>query len=222
MAQVTATVDDTRYNNANGVESIQNVAAAEYYVDAPPWETGTAPIVQPLTALDGDWDAAVEGVKATIDTLGLSEGRHTIFLRGQDADGNWGAFSAMFLDVLPPTSGVALRPVTAAQGGQPGQNVTYDLTITNLGGLDERYLLGTSGNTWETTLSVTTTAELPALGATSVQVRVNVPLYASVGQTDTVTVTATAQGDDTQSVSSTLTTSVEQPQFFLPLVLKNS
>ena len=222
ITQVTATIDDTRYNNANGAESVQVVAAAEYYIDVPPWETGTAPIAQPLTALDGDWDAPVEGVGASIDTLGLGEGRHTIFLRGQDADGNWGAFSAVFLDVLAPTSSLALRPAIDARGGGRGHSVTYNLTLTNLGSRDERYLLGMSGNAWETTLSITTTAELPPLGATSVQVEVNVPLSASLGQTDTATVTATAQGDSTQSASSTLTTSAGLLKFYLPLVLRDT
>ena len=219
---MTATIDDTRYNNANGAESVQNVAAAEYYIDVPPWETGTAPIAQPLIALDGDWDAPLEGVGASIDTLGLGEGRHTIFLRGQDADGNWGAFSAVFLDVLPPTSSLALRPAIDARGGGRGHSVTYNLTLTNLGSHDERYLLAMSGNAWETTLSITTTAELPPLGATGVQVEVNVPLSASLGQTDTVTVTATAQGDSTQSASSTLTTSAGLLKFYLPLVLRDT
>ena len=222
ITQLTATVDDTCYNNINGVEPIQNVAAAEYYIDVPPWETGTTPVAGPLTALDGGWDAAIEGVEASIDTLGLSEGRHTIFLRGQDADGNWGAFNAVFLDVLPPASSVALRPTVDARGGGWGHSVTYNLTLTNLGGHDERYLLGMSGNGWETNLSITTTAELPPLGATGVQVEVNVPLSASLGQTDTVTITATAQGDSTQSASSTLTTKAGLLKFYLPLVLRDT
>ena len=32
-----ATINDTRYNNSNGTEPTQNVAAAEVYVDTPPW-----------------------------------------------------------------------------------------------------------------------------------------------------------------------------------------
>ncbi|MCI0729284.1 MAG: hypothetical protein L0332_21560, partial [Chloroflexi bacterium] len=36
---VTATVNDTRYNNSTGAEPAQNVVAAEYYLDVPPWIT---------------------------------------------------------------------------------------------------------------------------------------------------------------------------------------
>jgi len=95
-AQLTATVDDTRYNNGNGSEPSQNVAAAEYYIDVPPWLTTTMPISYPMTAVDGAFDETVEEVEATLDTAGLSHGRHIVFVRGRDADGNWGAFSAVF------------------------------------------------------------------------------------------------------------------------------
>ena len=43
-----------------------------------------------------------------LDTIGLSLGRHTIFVRGRDAAGNWGPFTAVFLDVMAaPDSAVA-------------------------------------------------------------------------------------------------------------------
>ena len=96
VVQLTATIDDTRYNNGNGTEPTQNVATAEYYIDIPPWVTTTTPISYPMTAVDGAFDETIENVEATLDTTGLSHGRHTIFVRGQDAGGNWGAFSAVF------------------------------------------------------------------------------------------------------------------------------
>jgi len=96
VARLTATIDDTRYKNGNGTEPMQNIAAAEYYIDIPPWVTTTTPISYPMTAVDGAFDETIENVEATLDTTGLSHGRHIIFVRGQDADGNWGAFSAAF------------------------------------------------------------------------------------------------------------------------------
>ena len=41
---VNATVDDTRYNNSNGIEPVQDIAAAEVYVDTPPWSPGATPV----------------------------------------------------------------------------------------------------------------------------------------------------------------------------------
>ena len=93
---LTATINDTRYNNSNGSEPTQIIAAAEYYVDIPPWDGGTAVA---MNAADGSFSSSVEAVVASVDTTGWSEGQHLIFVRGQDAAGNWGAFSAEFLTI---------------------------------------------------------------------------------------------------------------------------
>jgi carboxypeptidase T len=101
---LTATFDDTRYQNRNGVEPTQNIVAAEYTIDIPPWVTATVPIAYPMAALDGALDSPVEGATATVDTAGLSVGRHLLFVHGQDADGNWGPVSAAFLDLVSPSA----------------------------------------------------------------------------------------------------------------------
>jgi hypothetical protein len=87
---------------ANGY--LQNVAAAEYYIDSSPW-TGGSPIA--MSATDGSFNSPTEQVQATIDTSSLSTGRHMLLVRGRgvnDYEGNhsWGPISAAFLDVLPP------------------------------------------------------------------------------------------------------------------------
>ena len=92
---LSATLDDTRYENGNGLEPTQNIAAGEYYVDVPPWVSGA--VARAMHASDGAFDSSTESTTATIDTGGLSAGRHTVFVRARDADGNWGAVSAVFL-----------------------------------------------------------------------------------------------------------------------------
>ena len=102
VVNLTASIDDTRYNNSNGTEPSQNVVAAEYYLDAPPWDGGTAVA---MTANDGSYNSTVEGATAVIDTTSLSQGQHILYVRGQDANGVWGAVSAVFLyvdDNAPP------------------------------------------------------------------------------------------------------------------------
>jgi carboxypeptidase T len=99
LVQVTATIDDTRYNPMNGAEPVQNVVAAEVYVDVPPWDTASGPIAHPMAPVDGAFDSPVEEVTGAVDTAGLDTGRHILFVRGQDGDGNWGAFSAAFLTI---------------------------------------------------------------------------------------------------------------------------
>lgn len=95
---------------ANGAAA---VAAAEYRVDS----TGASPMA--LAATDGTFDSPTEAVNATISaaTLGtLTSGPHTIYVRGQDALGNWGVFSsvALTLDKTgPATSGISLNPATS-------------------------------------------------------------------------------------------------------------
>ncbi|MGQ9815551.1 MAG: hypothetical protein ACUVR3_10435, partial [Candidatus Roseilinea sp.] len=64
------------------------------YVDAPPW-AGGVPI--PMAAVDGSFDAVSEQVLATLDSNSLSLGRQLVFVRGRDADGNWGPATAMWL-----------------------------------------------------------------------------------------------------------------------------
>ncbi len=112
-SQLTATIN----HNWTGNEYPQNVAAAEYYIDTPPWAGGTA---IPMAPSDGTFNSSTEGVQATINTSGLSLGRHIIFVRGRgvnDYSGfqSWGAVSAAWLTVtaaqstptsttVPPTS----------------------------------------------------------------------------------------------------------------------
>jgi|GEM_PF-468180 len=98
--EVSAIIDDTRYHRSRSVEPVQSIVAAEYYINVPPWiETATA---YPMAAADGSFDAPVETVTAMLDVTGLSAGRHTLYVRGQDADGNWGVVSAVFVTVAEP------------------------------------------------------------------------------------------------------------------------
>ena len=90
-----------------------NIQAAEYRIDS----TG-APAVG-LAATDTAWDSPTEAVNGTISvaTLGsLASGMHTIYVRGQDAVGNWGPFNSVVLNLDktgPATSGISLNPATS-------------------------------------------------------------------------------------------------------------
>jgi hypothetical protein len=105
IVTLTATVDDTQFNNSNGTESTQNIAAAEYYVDTPPWVTNPTPVAISMSSSDGTFNSKVETVEAMVDTTGWSDGQHIIFVHAQDVNGNWGAFSAVFLNTANPGGG---------------------------------------------------------------------------------------------------------------------
>lgn len=99
---LSARIDDTRYNGINGTEPVQAITQAEYYIDIPPWVSGATAI--PLLAADGSYNTSVENVNGVINTSGWSNGRHLLFVRGRDSNGNWGPVSAIFLQVSAPTA----------------------------------------------------------------------------------------------------------------------
>ncbi len=98
----TVTVEGTLDDRWTGLDPI---VAAEVYVDVPPWEGGT-PL--PLTAADGALDSPWEVVTGT---LSLPPGRHLLFLRGRDAQGNWGPVRGVWAEAL--SVGKAWLPVVA-------------------------------------------------------------------------------------------------------------
>ena len=95
-----ATINDTRFSDISGTEPSQYIIAAEYTIDTPPWVSSIGSY--PMSATDGNFNNTIENVISDIDTTGLGPGRHTIFVRGKDANGNWGAVSAAFLYVIDP------------------------------------------------------------------------------------------------------------------------
>jgi hypothetical protein len=136
VVNLTASINDTRFNNSNGTEPTQTIAAAEYYVDTPPWAGGTAVA---MSASDGTFNSTIENVTASINTTGWSNGRHTLYLRGRDANNNWGAVSAIFLHIgSGPTPTPSPTPGPTATPGPtntppPGGTIFFDNFESNLG-----------------------------------------------------------------------------------------
>jgi FtsP/CotA-like multicopper oxidase with cupredoxin domain len=100
---VSASVSDVNTGNAN-------IQAAEFYIDS---TSGTS---NPMSASDAAFDSPTEAVQGTISVAtmaGLSAGNHTIYIRGQDALGNWGQFNPVVLNldkVGPAISALLLTP----------------------------------------------------------------------------------------------------------------
>ena len=203
--ELTAQVNDMRYNNSNGTEPITYTQAAEFYIDVPPWSTDPAPIAFPMDATDGAFNETIENVSSVLDTSSLSNGRHMIFVRGQDADGNWGPVSAAFLFV--GEEGFILSPATGAKEGAPGTTVTYTLNLTNSMSVSNTFDLTLSGNGWETVLSSESIGPVPPGEAGEFSVAAEIPIDASAGASDTVTVTASSQASGILPETSVLTTS---------------
>jgi len=97
---VQALIDDTRYNQTNGTESTQAITSANLYIDQLPWAVGAIP--QPMSALDGTFNATSETVTTVLATTGLATGEHMIFVQGLDASGVAGPPVAAFLMITGP------------------------------------------------------------------------------------------------------------------------
>jgi hypothetical protein len=74
----------------------QNVTAAEFYLDTPPWRGGT-PI--PMSAVDGSFDSPVENAIGSVQV----PGSHLVYVRGRDSAGNWGVMKGVLTS--PRTTG---------------------------------------------------------------------------------------------------------------------
>ncbi|MFN7971220.1 MAG: M14 family zinc carboxypeptidase [Acidobacteriota bacterium] len=145
---VTATLSDTRFSGANGTEPTQNVSAAWYWVDVLPWVNPGAGV--PMQAADGAFDETSEDVTAQLDTTGIASGRHTIFVRGQDASGATGVEGAAFLDIQGgPGPGTIQGTITEAGSGTPlVATVTAGLSQTTSNGITGAYSMPVAPGTY--------------------------------------------------------------------------
>ncbi len=125
---LTGSATDSRFNNSNGAEATQNVAAAEYYIDTPPWAGGTA---RTLAAADGAFNATTEGLTGSIDTTGMATGKHIVFVRAQDAGGAWGAISATYITIGTGGGGGTVAEVESNNTRATAQVVTPNPATVN-------------------------------------------------------------------------------------------
>ncbi len=133
-------INDTRYRSGYG-EPTQTIAQAEYAVDTPYWEAGSTAI--PMSPSDGSFNQTVENVTASINTSGWSQGRHILFIRGKDANGNWGAVSAIFLTIENPTNN---PPVANDLAVSTRVNVPVSFTLTGSDPDDDPITFAVSSN----------------------------------------------------------------------------
>lgn len=94
---VTATVDDTRFNQSHGAEPSQNIASARVALFAPPFHPQA--VQQALMPADGSFDGTIETVTGVIDTDALAPGRHLVHVSGTDASGSEGAVAVAWIVV---------------------------------------------------------------------------------------------------------------------------
>jgi PKD repeat protein len=109
------------------------------------------------------------------------------------------------VEIFESFYGVMLAPSTDTTSGTPGATVTYTLQVTNTGNTVDTLTMTMSGNDW-TTEVVTTVGPLASGESADVAVVVHIPAGANEGDSDTVTIAATSQGNPAESDGSVLTT----------------
>ena len=138
-----------------------------------------------------------------------------------------GTTTTQNISLIPPPYGVALDPLADTRSGAPGATVTFTLQVTNTGSLSDTINFTYTRNTWPVTLLsgsgsllLPPSVMLTDRAGVDIVVHVTIPITATGGVSDTVTITATSQGDPTLSAASALTT-VAMYQFYLPIVFRN-
>ncbi len=190
-SQLTATIN---YNWTGNTYS-QNVFAAEYYIDTPPWAGGTA---IPMTPTDGNFNSPTEAAQATINTNSIPVGRHLIFVRGRGVNdyggfGSWGPVSAAWLTV---TGGGSVTPTSTP----PPATATRTSTATTTPTITVQPDTATPTNTRPVATATSTASAIPTSTPTNTHPVVTAtPTNSAVAATATRTSTATAQATATCS-----------------------
>jgi hypothetical protein len=125
--------------------------------------------------------------------------------------------TTVFYDNISITSGsstgfgVTLGGDVLEASGEPGTSVGYQLLVTNTGTATDTFdIAATAGpGGWVVTPSVPSVT-IDAGQSATVDVTVDVPGTATIGDSDTSDVTATSQGDPTATATVTLTTTAGQ------------
>lgn len=131
------------------------VSGAEAFIDT----AGAAGTGVPLAPSDGVWNGTPETGYADIPLAtinALSNGNHTIFVRGRDAVGNWGATAStvLVIDKVPPTaSSIARVGATPTNATSVAFTVTFSEAVTGVSA--SNFTLATSGVSGASIASVT-------------------------------------------------------------------
>lgn len=166
---VQATLDDSDSKNTG-----QTIVAAEVYLGTPPWDGG---IPIPMSASDGAFDETAEAVQAQIPTVGMTRGRHLVYVRGRDANGFWGPVSAAFVTLLDSSTLTGTVVVSGTTTPLPGVKITADSGALHYEAQTDpsgRYALTLYAGTYTVTASLlgytsSTAVVSTAIGQTTVQ-----------------------------------------------------
>jgi hypothetical protein len=160
----------------------------------------SAQVLVPADALAGDADTA---------TLTTTSHRHPTVTT-----------SAALTTTAQPAYNLELAVVgSTGMAGMPGQAVSYNLQLKNMGNITDTYDLDCLGDDWLMDMPITQVT-LAVGESADLALTVHIPLLAHPGDWDAMTFTAVSQGNPGISGTADLTTSVSGDLFFIPLIFR--
>jgi uncharacterized repeat protein (TIGR01451 family) len=188
------------HNHGAGALTYNNVLGTGLWVNITPKTGGIAPRDSQL-------------VDVVFDATGLGIGVYNSNIEIVHNDPEAGRLFVRPIQMTVVADGTILLPLLDAQEGDPGETVTYVMTVTNLASTAVTFDVTASGNVWATT--VPTEVAVAASGTATFTVAVDIPVNAHSGYSDTVNIAVESQGADGQVGAAVLQTTVAaQPVVF--------
>ena len=197
----------------DSIRVMQRTSPCEYLSDIPWVSTSSASgTVDPHSS---------SNVDIMLDNTGLGPGTHTktICVFGND-----------------PANPVATVPVTLTVANQPNpqvetespvalsvgdsNTVTHTVRVSNIGDASGTFTATVSGNTWDTKVLISDASLNVRRAAVDIHVIVTVPMSATSGMSDSVTLTVTSETGAPLSDSIVLTTAKPSVHVYLPTILR--
>ena len=181
------------------------------------WNSGTGTLTYTLSEsygwvdvhpTDGSSTGGHDTITVDIDTTGLSLGSHTCYISISSNDGS-GTFTVTVNVVPSPKFGVDLSCNDPVKNIAPSETATYTLTVKNIGNQHDAISLShsTPPSDWSASLDKNSVS-LDSEDSTDVTLSVTAPPDAHDGDSATITVTGTSQGNTSKSDSVTTKTTV--------------
>jgi hypothetical protein len=159
----------------------------------------------------------------TFDATDLASGVHemTLVLEHNDPAQPLALHIPVTLEVVEQEAAVSVVADTLNQTAVPGDNASYEITITNTGNAPDSFAIAATGS-WDVNLSATNTGLLAVGESFTVTVSVTVPVTAQDGDSAITAVAVTSDFDSTVSQSLSLTTMAVIPTYwlYLPIIIR--
>ena len=174
--------------------------------------------IDPITGtLSAD---SMQVIDVTFDTLTYTIGTYTGVLKVKADDLVYNQIDIpVTMHVEAASYGSALSAVNNHLSGEPGSVVTYTVWVENTGNVPDSFDITAGSHNWDIDMP-TVVGPLDPTESHLVEIAITIPLDANDGDSDSVTISASSQGDPAETAAITLTSeaSIKKYLINLPLV----